>query len=212
MAKKETTAVTVAELKQDENNYRKHSDENRRRIRKSIDEAGLGRSVVVDADGVLIAGNGVASVVDEDTPIRVVETDGTELVVVKRTDLHEGDERRKKLAFADNATSDGVEWDFEAMAADGWDEGEMAAFGVVQPKLDKKGNYDKDDQSGIYEQPLQLLPSKEYILVIVEKEDFDEAREHFGCGFVRCNNMKGNKNITKSRTVNYRDYVNRNTK
>src|SRR5574344_827525 len=184
MAKKETTAATVAELKQDENNYRKHSDENRRRIRKSINAAGLGRSVVVEADGVVIAGNGVASVVDEDTPIRVVETDGTELVVVKRTDLHEGDERRKKLAFADNATSDGVEWDFEAMAADGWDEGELAAFGVVQPKLDKKGNYDKDDQSGIYEQPLQLLPSKEYILVIVEKEDFDEAREHFGCGFV----------------------------
>lgn len=134
MAKKETTAATVAELKQDENNYRKHSDENRRRIRKSIDEAGLGRSVVVDADGVLIAGNGVASVVDEDTPIRVVETDGTELVVVKRTDLHEGDERRKKLAFADNATSDNVEWDFDAMAADGWDENEVGDWGVEWPK------------------------------------------------------------------------------
>jgi hypothetical protein len=138
MAKKETTAATVAELKQDENNYRKHSDENRRRIRKSINEAGLGRSVVVDADGVLIAGNGVASVVDEDTPIRVVETDGTELVVVKRTDLHEGDERRKKLAFADNATSDGVEWDFEAMAADGWDEETTGEWGVVG--FDDEGN------------------------------------------------------------------------
>lgn len=140
MAKKETTAATVAELKQDENNYRKHSDENRRRIRKSINEAGLGRSVVVDADGVLIAGNGVASVVDEDTPIRVVETDGTELVVVKRTDLHEGDERRKKLAFADNATSDGVEWDFEAMAADGWDEDELKDWGVVGFEDEEGGN------------------------------------------------------------------------
>ena len=67
----------------------------------------------------------------EDTPIRIIETDGTELVVVKRTDLHEGDERRKKLALADNATSDNVEWDFDAMAADGWDEEAVAEFGVA---------------------------------------------------------------------------------
>ena len=121
---------TAADLIQDEHNYRKHSEENKRRIRKSIDEAGIGRSVVVDADGVLIAGNGVASVIDGDTPVRVIETDGTELVVVKRTDLHEGDERRKKLALADNATSDEVEWDMEAIEADGWQQDELEDWGV----------------------------------------------------------------------------------
>ena len=99
----------AADLIQDANNYRKHSDTNKARIRKSIDEAGLGRSVVIDADGVLVAGNGVQSVIDKDTPVRVVETDGTELVVVKRTDLHTGDPRRKTLALADNATSDDME-------------------------------------------------------------------------------------------------------
>ena len=117
---KQQEIKTAADLKQDKKNYRKHSKENKRKIKKSIDECGLGRSVVVDADGVLIAGNGVQSVVDGDTPVRVVETDGTELVVVKRTDIKGDDERRKKLALADNATSDNVEWDFEAMEADGW--------------------------------------------------------------------------------------------
>lgn len=121
---------TAADLIQDEHNYRKHSDENKRRIRKSIDEAGIGRSVVVDADGVLIAGNGVASVIDGDTPVRVIETDGTELVVVKRTDLHEGDERRKKLAMGDNAAGDEVEWDMEAIEADGWQQDELEDWGV----------------------------------------------------------------------------------
>lgn len=106
---------TAADLKQDSHNYRKHSDTNKARIKKSIDEAGLGRSVVIDADGVLVAGNGVQSVIDKDTPVRVVETDGTELVVVKRTDLHTGDPRRKTLALADNATADDVEWDFDAV-------------------------------------------------------------------------------------------------
>lgn len=214
MAKeKKQGEATVADLRQDERNYRKHSEENKKRIKKSIDECGLGRSVVVDADGVLVAGNGVQSVLPEDTPIRIVETDGTELVVVKRTDLHEGDERRKKLALADNATSDNVEWDFDAMAADGWDEEAVAEFGVAWPELDDKGEYEKKKgEEDIYDQPLQLIPSKEYILVIVEKEDFDEAREHFGCGFVRMNNLRSNKNVVKSRTVNYRDYVSRNSK
>lgn len=214
MAKeKKQGEATVADLRQDERNYRKHSEENKKRIKKSIDECGLGRLVVVDADGVLVAGNGVQSVLPEDTPIRIVETDGTELVVVKRTDLHEGDERRKKLALADNATSDNVEWDFDAMAADGWDEEAVAEFGVAWPELDDKGEYEKKKgEEDIYDQPLQLIPSKEYILVIVEKEDFDEAQEHFGCGFVRMNNLRSNKNIVKSRTVNYRDYVSRNSK
>lgn len=126
--------MTASDLKQDEHNYRKHSETNKKRIRKSIDEAGLGRSVVVDADGVIIAGNGVQSVVDPDTPVRVIETDGTELVVVKRTDLHEGDERRKTLALADNATSDDVEWDMEAIEADGWEQDELEDWGVVECK------------------------------------------------------------------------------
>ena len=135
MAKeKKQGEATVADLRQDERNYRKHSEENKKRIKKSIDECGLGRSVVVDADGVLVAGNGVQSVLPEDTPIRIVETDGTELVVVKRTDLHEGDERRKKLALADNATADDVEWDFDAMAADGWDAQTVGNWGVDWPK------------------------------------------------------------------------------
>lgn len=143
---------TAADLKQDGNNYRKHSDTNKARIKKSIDEAGLGRSVVVDADGVLIAGNGVQQVVDPETPVRVIETDGTELVVVKRTDLHTDDPRRKTLALADNATSDDVEWDTAAMEADGWDADSAGEWGVAswkeeqpQPTQGKNTEIDTDN-------------------------------------------------------------------
>lgn len=126
---------TAADLIQDANNYRKHSDTNKARIKKSIDEAGLGRSVVIDADGVLVAGNGVQQVIDKDTPVRVVETDGTELVVVKRTDLHTGDPRRKTLALADNATADDVEWDAEALLED-WAVDELQGWGVMDEVAD----------------------------------------------------------------------------
>ena len=136
---------TAADLIQDEHNYRKHSDTNKARIKKSIDEAGLGRSVVIDADGVLVAGNGVQQVVDKDTPVKVVETDGTELVVVKRTDLHTGDPRRKTLALADNATADDVEWDFEAIAED-WTEDEVGEWGVEWPEDEEQGEKEMEEE------------------------------------------------------------------
>lgn len=147
MAKQEKQTATVADLKQDAGNYRKHSEDNKKKIKKSIDEAGLGRSVVVDADGVLVAGNGVASVLPDDTPVRVIETDGTELVVVKRTDLHTDDERRKLLALADNATSDNVEWDMEAIEADGWQQDELTDWGVVEIQVETKPAEPKKDLS-----------------------------------------------------------------
>ena len=143
---------TAADLIQDENNYRKHSETNKARIKKSIDEAGLGRSVVIDADNVLVAGNGVQQVIDKDTPVRVVETDGTELVVVKRTDLHTDDPRRKTLALADNATADDVEWDFEAIEADGWTEESALGWGVEWPNSNSGENpYSQKTDIPIYQ-------------------------------------------------------------
>lgn len=146
---KEKQIKTAADLIQDKGNYRKHSDTNKARIKKSIDEAGLGRSVVIDADGVLVAGNGVQSVIDKNTPVRVVETDGTELVVVKRTDLHTGDPRRKTLALADNATADDVEWNFEAIAED-WTEADAEGWGVEWPKS-AINNYSRKIEIPTYE-------------------------------------------------------------
>ena len=103
----------------DKKNYRKHSEQNKKRIRKSLTECGAGRSVLVDKDGCLIAGNGVFEQAEKmGIKTRVVETDGTELVVVKRTDIGTDDPKRKTLALADNATSDGVEWDDVTINAD----------------------------------------------------------------------------------------------
>lgn len=110
---------TIMEIKFDKRNYRKHSDSNKRKIKKSLQECGAGRSVLVDADDTLIAGNGVFEQAQAmGIPTRVIETDGTELVVVKRTDLRRDDDKRKLLALADNATSDNVEWEDVVINAD----------------------------------------------------------------------------------------------
>ena len=110
--------MQIKDLKQDKRNYRKHNQQNLDLIKKSVSEVGLGRSVVIDNENEIVCGNGLVSTLDKNTPIKVIETDGTELVVVKRTDLNTNDEKRKQLAIMDNSTSDSSEFDLDSLQAD----------------------------------------------------------------------------------------------
>lgn len=109
-------AVTI---KADPRNYRLHPDANKRVIRKSLEDLGAGRSIVIDKEDCIIAGNGVYEEAQAlGLPVRVVETDGRELIAVKRTDLGTADERRRLLAFADNHASDTSVFDTEIVVED----------------------------------------------------------------------------------------------
>lgn len=107
------------EIKTDARNYRIHGEENLRLINKSLVECGAGRSIVVDRDNVIIAGNGVYEQAKTlGLKVRIIESDGKELIAIKRTDLSTEDERRKLLAFADNHTSDTSHFDFSVIVED----------------------------------------------------------------------------------------------
>lgn len=49
----------MSEIKFDKRNYRKHSDKNKNLINKSLKECGAGRSIVIDNNNEIIAGNGI---------------------------------------------------------------------------------------------------------------------------------------------------------
>jgi hypothetical protein len=107
---------SIVKVAPDGQNFRRHGERNKEIIRKSLSECGAGRSILIDADDTIIAGNGVyEQAAGMNMPVRVVETDGTEVIAVKRTDLKRTDENRKKLALYDNASGDRVEWDFGAL-------------------------------------------------------------------------------------------------
>lgn len=110
--------MQIKDLKQDKRNYRKHNQKNLDLIKKSVQEVGLGRSVVIDNENEIICGNGLVSTLDKNTPVKIIETDGSELVVVKRTDLATDDEKRKQLAVMDNSTSDSSSFDLDLLQAD----------------------------------------------------------------------------------------------
>lgn len=112
----------MAKIRPDKNNANKGTERGRYMVEASLRETGAGRSILLDKEGRIIAGNKTfEAATDIGLPVRVVETDGTELVAVKRTDLDLSDTTgtARKLAYYDNRASQvGLEWDAEQVLAD----------------------------------------------------------------------------------------------
>ena len=153
-------------IKFDEKNYRKHNDQNKALIKKSLEECGAGRSILIDKEGVIIAGNGVFEQSKKlNIPTQIVETDGTKLLVVKRTDIGTNDEKRKKLALMDNSASDQVEWDFSNLSAD-FNLNELGEYGInTLPEVEvEKKEIVEDSVPGLDEVPAKAKRGEIYLL------------------------------------------------
>ena len=116
MTKKTKDIKTLADLTPDGENFNKHTEFGSKLLEDSLRKFGAGRSVLVDKDGNIIAGNGVvetaASIGMED--VVVVKTDGKKLVVVQREDLDLDSQEGRELALADNMTAlKGIDIDLE---------------------------------------------------------------------------------------------------
>lgn len=136
--------MQIKDLKQDKRNYRKHNDKNLKLIKKSVEEVGLGRSIVIDAENEIVCGNGLVSQLDKDTPVKLIETDGSELVVVKRTDLRTSDEKRKRLAVMDNSSSDTSEFDL-SLLQDDFEIPELQDMGIDIPDIEVEKEVIEDE-------------------------------------------------------------------
>lgn len=76
-------------FKFDRKNYRKHGTKNKQLISRSLQDCGAGRSIVVDKSGEIIAGNGIYEQAQKlKMPVKVIETDGTELIAVREPTSH----------------------------------------------------------------------------------------------------------------------------
>lgn len=116
-------AVTTAKLSDlipDDKNFNKGTEFGQHLIEKSLRENGAGRSILLDKNNRIIAGNKTAenaAAIDLNDVV-IVETDGTKLVAVKRTDIDLDSEQGRKMALADNATSAAnLDWDEDALKA-----------------------------------------------------------------------------------------------
>lgn len=165
----------MEEIKFDKRNYRKHNQRNKDLIKKSLEECGAGRSIVIDNDGEIIAGNGIYEQAQTlNIPIKIIESDGSELVVVKRTDLNTEDEKRKKLAVMDNSTSDTSEFDMKLLQKD-FEIPQLEEMGI-----DVKIKEEKEDEPDI-EFTEELLEEHNYVVLYFDNSvDWLQAESLFG--------------------------------
>lgn len=88
-------------------------------VERSLSQYGAGRSILISADDIALAGNKTLETARElGIPVKVIESDGTTLYAIKRTDLPYDDPRARELAIADNRAAEvGLEWSAEVLTA-----------------------------------------------------------------------------------------------
>lgn len=126
----------IDELKFDDKNFNKHTEFGMNLLEKSLRQFGAGRSILIDKDNNIIAGNGIIEAAGQVglENIKVVETTGDEIVAVKRTDVSLNSEQGREMALADNATAKAdIEWDFENIISE-MDPEEAKEWGVEEIK------------------------------------------------------------------------------
>lgn len=106
-----------SELKQDALNFNRGTYEGNVLMKQSLSRLKAGRSILIDKDGNIIAGNKTAEVAEQlGLKLRIIESDGSELIAVKRTDIDINSKEGRELAIADNATAQvNLAWDEETL-------------------------------------------------------------------------------------------------
>ena len=105
----------LKDLTSDPRNARKHTPRNVGAIVSALHEVGAARSIVIDEDGVVLAGNATIEAAAEAgiTKVQVVDADGETVVAVRRSGLTP--EQKVRLALFDNRAAELAEWDADVL-------------------------------------------------------------------------------------------------
>jgi DNA modification methylase len=150
--------TSIKDLKSDHKNARRRTDRSASLIAESLKRYGAARSIVIDEEGRILAGNGTVEGAKKAgiTNVRIIEAEGDELIAVRRTGLSE--DEKVGLALADNRSSDLSEWDNEMLRQlseehdlTPWFEDDELLAEVLEPE---EGNTDPDDVPEAPEEPI----------------------------------------------------------
>jgi hypothetical protein len=97
----------MIKIKLDKRNTNLHTDAGLKLLDKSIDKVGIIESYTISNDGVVISGNArhekISAKISKE-PI-VIETDGTEAIIIKRTDIESNTKKFHEASILANTTA-----------------------------------------------------------------------------------------------------------
>ena len=101
----------IKDLVPDPENARQHTPRGVGMIVDSLQEVGAARSIVIDENNVILAGNATVEAAGEAgiTKLKIVEADGETIIAVRRTGLTPA--QKRKLALYDNRTGELSDWE-----------------------------------------------------------------------------------------------------
>ena len=154
--------TSINSLLPDHKNARRRTDRSASLIKESIDRYGAARSIVIDEDNRILAGHGTieAAKAAGIKNVRIIESDGTEVIAVRRTGLTE--DEKIGVALSDNRSSDLSEWDQEMLRrlseehdiSPWFDDDDLNELLAVTELPPEHGNTDPDDVPEPPEQPI----------------------------------------------------------
>lgn len=108
--------TSLAQLTSDPKNARRHTPRNVGTIVDALHEVGAARSIVIDENGVVLAGNATMDAAIEAglSKVQVVDGDGETVIAVRRTGLTA--EQKTRLALYDNRAAELAEWNPDILA------------------------------------------------------------------------------------------------
>lgn len=185
----------IKDLHPDEMNFNRGTYEGELLMEHSLSRLKAGRSILIDQNNNIIAGNKTADIADRlGYKLRTIETDGTTLIAVKRTDISLDSKEGRELAIADNATAQmNLSWDENAMAMAeeqfGFDASDWGIDPMKnQPTFESLGEVDIDDFDT--DQELKLTYSSQvYEKVVKQLKEYDE---NLSCALLKILGYYGN--------------------
>ncbi len=107
--------TSINDLQNDPKNARKRTDRSAKLIKQSLEQYGAARSIVIDENNRILAGNGTIAGAKAAgiKNLKIIEANGDEIIAVKRSNLTE--DQKVGLAIADNRTGDLSEWDIDML-------------------------------------------------------------------------------------------------
>ena len=154
--------ASINDLQNDPKNARKRTDRSAKLIKQSLEQYGAARSIVIDENNRILAGNGTIAGAKAAgiKNLKIIEANGDEIIAVKRSNLTE--DQKVGLAIADNRTGDLSEWDIDMLEQlskehdlnDFFDKKELNEILSKKEDLPTEGLTDPDNVPEVPEEPI----------------------------------------------------------